>query len=166
MAVMDMARPAQGTAMRPFTLPSHRGEVRTRDFKQRRNLVLVFQHPDCPICDATLQALAERYPEYRDLDAEVIAVRPAEPAPELDERLPFPVAWDEHGDVFDAYAGRDMEGRPVPAVYVADRYGELAFASEGAHGPEIATDVLELLRFVAHSCPECNTPAWGWEEAA
>ena len=70
------------------------------------------------------------------------------------------------GDVFDAYAGRDMEGRPVPAVYVADRYGELAFASEGAHGPEIATDVLELLTFVAHSCPECNTPAWGWEEAA
>ena len=57
MAVMDMTKVERGETIRPFRLPSHRGEVRTRDFRQRRNLVLVFQHADCPACEATLRAL-------------------------------------------------------------------------------------------------------------
>jgi len=160
-----MARLQVGEMIPPFALPTRGGQVRTGDFKQRRNLVLVFQPKDCPGCVALLDALAVSYPAYRELEAQVVVVRRREPPAALSERLPFPVAWDEAGDVFEAFAGRDEKGKSRPTVYVTDRFGEVAFIRDGA-GPEVAEEVLATLEFVEKACPECNTVAWGWDEVA
>lgn len=155
-----------GEMIPAISLPSHRGEVRSGDSRQRRNLVLMFQPRECPSCLALVDALAVCYPQYRELNAQVIVVRPAEPPRELSERLPFPVAWDDTGEAFDACAGRDARGELLTTIYVTDRFGEVSWVHEGETGPELAPEIAARLEFIEKQCPECNTVAEGWDKVA
>lgn len=51
-----------------------------------------------------------------------------------------------------------VEGLPAPALLVADRWGEIAFA-QSAETPDRLPppdEVIEWLRFTRHRCPECE----------
>lgn len=153
------ARLAPGQLAPPFTLTASDGRrVRLWDYKQRRNLVLIFlSGQDTGVLDA----VADRYAEYRDLEAEVLALLPlaAEQAQSLVPAgtLPFPLLLDPDAAVRRRYLGEQRSG-----VVIIDRFGTVY----AIYGGETATDLpaqeewLSWLRYIALQCPECGIGAW------
>jgi peroxiredoxin len=135
--------------------------VRPSDYRQRRNLVLAFLgHPAELRALPLLHELQEHYPSFQAATAEVLAVLrgPAEEAEALREglRLPFPVLADPEGRAHRAYGATDAGGGPRPAVFVADRFGEVYFAqrtAERASHPT-ARDLLGWVDYIELQCPE------------
>lgn len=54
-----------------------------------------------------------------------------------------------------------MPGIERPSVVIADRWGEVQFASEAARAGDLAPvdELLEWLHWVHHQCPECQGEA-------
>ena len=54
-----------------FSLPSNKnGHVSTWDFKQKKNLILFFNHGVvCPHCTSRLQEFAASYPRFQELES-------------------------------------------------------------------------------------------------
>jgi len=150
------ATPRPGESLPFFDLPSTHGEkLSPWRYKGRRNVVLVFANDgNCADCERLLREFAARYFDYAVEEAEVLGIVTLAPAAarELAERLhlPFPLLSDGDGAVHRRYsAGR-------PAVFVADRYGEIYERwGGGAEEPLPAQeDVLDRLRFIEIQCPE------------
>jgi peroxiredoxin len=150
----------QGELIPDFRLPAARGgSLGPWDFKQRRNLVILFHHGlGCDPCRALLRELRRRYPAISAQQAEVLAVSP-DPPEELakvaeTEDIPFPLLSDRGARVLDNY--RPEGGPSLPAVFVTDRYGALAQAFSG-EGHRLDLDgVIEELAFIQCRCPECH----------
>jgi peroxiredoxin len=70
--------------------------------------------------------------------------------------LPYPVLADEDGRVHATLGAMAEDGSTVPALYVADRFGEIysAFRGEGGVPLPSGEEVLTWLRFIEHQCPE------------
>lgn len=144
-----------------------------------RPVVLVFYRGGwCPYCNATLRAYAEALPRIEAAGGTLIAVTPesAERASETarDDKLAFPVAVDvgnrfaealglafalpddlrplyrEIGIDLPARNGDASHGLPIPATYVLDASGRVAFAHVDADftrraDPEAAVAAVERL---------------------
>jgi len=156
-----MNGPKEGDMLSGFRLQSAAGEtLGPQDYKEKKNLVVVFFDPRCAPCTDFLSDMAARYEDYTEMDAEVLAVGGGS----LDEvrevaasrGLPYPVLADPDGHVRSRYSG------VVPAVFVADRFGEIRLvrAEDGEHLPD-QTAILDRLALIELECPECGVPTWG-----
>jgi peroxiredoxin len=152
-----------------FRLPSaNRSQnIGPWDYKQHKNLVLFFFHsPRCAPCRQLLGDLAKGYPEYPQLNAEVLAISRAEVEElrqlqrELD--LPFPLLSDMDGKVLIAYLGEAAGGPHETGVFVADRYGALYTGATAADADALPgeSEIRDWLSFIEIQCPECFPPEW------
>src|SRR6202158_871422 len=114
----------------PVTARTTEGKiVRAWDYKQKRNLVIVFLHADCARCEQWLSQLAARAADLSEREAVVLAVY-AEAPPRIADMLSAPLiaAADATGHSQRAFLGREAfgpAGLDRVGVFVADRYGEL-----------------------------------------
>ena len=136
----------------PFTLPSVEGEpVSVWDFKGRANLVLAFlPGGDCAECEEFVHAVMDNSDAYREERTEVFGiVREAEA--HFDELHPaFPLLYDETGEATEKYTDA------LPAVFVADRFGELY--AQWIIGPDglfpAQKRILDVIELINLECPE------------
>ena len=162
-----------GSMIPSFNLPvaNRQGCLGPWDYKQRRNLVLVFFHADhCQDCRKLLLELSAGYRDYQRLEAEVLAISQAEVETlrrlAHDLGLPFPVLSDRDGRVFDAYfVGHERAAKADPhdvGVFVADRWGSIfttKIAGRGHAMPD-ESEIREWLEFIEIQCEECFPPEW------
>ncbi len=154
-----------GYMIRDFTLRSSRGEdVRVSDFRGSANLVLVFPGYSKAM-RAFLDEAAMHSADWSGQEARVIAVLPyggkehAGPAQDHSSILEL---YDEAFAVHRRSGAADDNGRPVPVIYVTDRFGEIVstYVVQGDASPPGVEEILRTLEFVNHQCPECEPPEW------
>jgi peroxiredoxin len=159
--------PYSGQYLAPFELPAGDGRrIKLWDYRLRRNLVLFVHHgPACPRCRAELTRFARHYPQFRERDAEVLAIGPDEPGAlaglAADLGLPFPLLSDPGGIV----AGRQRVTRP--AILVASRVEEIwaAWAPPDELDLPSQEEILGWLEFVVLQCHNgCGRPDWSEAE--
>lgn len=154
-----------GFMIRDFTLVSSRGEsVSISSFRGRSNLVVVFPgHSDA--MRIFLEHAARHADALEEENITLVAVAPY--GPEESESAaancsPIIVLHDKTHAVYRLSGATDDSSRPVPLVYLTDRFGEIA-ATYGAPGhsmPPSIQEILSALEFVNHQCPECEPPEW------
>ncbi|RMG51651.1 MAG: hypothetical protein D6723_10205 [Acidobacteria bacterium] len=140
------------------------------DYKQRRNLVLFFFHGGrCSSCCRRLAEVVARYAEFRELEAEVLAIspEPVEALNRLAEELapPFPLLADARSEAFHRYVHWTRSEALPTAVFIADRWGELVahmIAPEADRLPS-EREIRAWLQFIEIQCPECHLPEWPME---
>jgi peroxiredoxin len=159
-----------GQIVPSFTLPSTTGgEVGVRDFRQRRNLVILYMNlGGCDGCLDLLREFADNYHTYRDLETEILVVLPYSLA-EIKSRLegvdvPFPVLSDEGGRVAQQYLGHSPGGGPLGALFLTDRYGDLRVEMRAEEVEEMPDQraIVDWLSLLETECPECGTADLGW----
>ncbi len=129
--------------------------VRAGDYRQKKNLVLVFLHADCPRCDDFLGKLASRAAQLSEREAVALVVFPQPPAR----------AADMSGRSQRAYLGSEAfgpAGQQRRGVFIADRYGELyaqCVAREEEDLPGTG-EVLEWLAQIERAGEECGVSHW------
>ncbi|HEY0418431.1 MAG TPA: redoxin domain-containing protein [Acetobacteraceae bacterium] len=154
------SRLRNGTRLPPFTLPSSRGHaLGPGSYRQRKHLALVMLDPTTPAGRTYLTALAHLYPEFQEMDTEVLALLPvaaeALGAWVADLALPF-LALADDGTT---RARLLPAGAPTTAAgaLVADRYGILAFQSLGTSLAAVdpPEEILAWVRAIGMQCSEC-----------
>jgi AhpC/TSA family len=156
----------------PLTLHALDGRtVRAWDFKQKKNLVIVFLHAGCAECEEFLRQMAADRAAWKNSSAVVLVAVMHAPSRALADAMPenVIVGIDASGRGADAYLGRDTlapagEGRL--GVFVTDRYGELQAQWEvGAmHDFPVIETIGAKLELIEMACDECSTPAWKPED--
>jgi len=161
-ATAQYVRPglAIGHMVPDFRLESADGRVVSpMDFKEKKNLVIIFFDARQSNDLATLAEVKHRYHEFADANAEVLAIA-AGPLEEFRMcskalRLPFPLLSDLRNEATCAYC---VAG---PMVFVADRSGELQMQSDLAEMVDEKLDeALSTLELIEIECPECGVPTW------
>jgi peroxiredoxin len=152
-----------GYVIRDFVLPSALGvRVQISDYRGRSNLVLVFAGRAVAEFDF-LREVARRCRDFTEQDAVVIAVfqYTSQKAHSLkaSAKLPFSVLADDDGRVHKLYGAIDALGRGAPVIYVTDRFGEIVSVWGGKNLPS-TDEILKMLEFINHQCPECEPPEW------
>jgi len=152
--------PASGQMLKPFALPAADDrQVRSWDYQQRRNLVLLLHHGlGCAACRASLRDLAAEATRMRATEAVLLAIGPDDPeatrqlAADLDRSVLL--LSDPSGSV------ATRQGLTVPAVVVTDRFGEIWASWPGGdeHRLPSPAEVLDWLRYIGVQCPECGPP--------
>jgi len=161
-----------GQLLPNFRLPSvnHDGQVGPWDYKQHRNLVVIFfRSTECQKCKQLLREIAERYGDYKQKEAEVLAIS----TDELDRlrqlaqdlALPFPVLSDSDGKVTDLYLKHPEEIADNTfdvAIFVADRWGAVFSTKmiEIDYDKPVEAEVREWLEFIELQCEECFPSEW------
>jgi hypothetical protein len=154
-----IAGPASGRRLSPFALRTATGRaVHLREYRQRHNLVLFFHHGmACAACRTFLQALDSQAPAYRQVEAVVLAIGPQDGEPPLPLNVSDVVLL---SDATDKTAGQ--HGLSVPALIIADRFGDIwaAWEGEARHALPDTTTIADWLAFIDIQCPECTTIEW------
>jgi peroxiredoxin len=140
--------------------------VRAWDFKQKRNLVVVFLDAAAEPARAWLARLSAAAADLAERNATAIVVL-AEPVPaSLADRFPgIVLAADPSGRAHRACLGSEAfgpAGLERAGAFVADRYGEIYAAWAGrdvAALPGIEA-VLSWLAQIELACEECGAPHW------
>lgn len=109
------------------------GQIGSRDYKQHRNLVLIFfRSAECQKCKQALREIAEHYGDYNEKEAEVLAISTDEldRLRQLAQDLahPFPVLSDSDGKVTHLYfkhPDKVVEKTFDVWIVVADRWGAI-----------------------------------------
>lgn len=153
-----------GFMIRDFTLVSHRGEhIQISSFRGQSNLALVF--PGYSDAMKSFLEEAQRHSrEFSEQDTVVMAIVPYGPEEQtipIENNSSILVIYDKSHEVY-RRSGATDNGRPVPVVYLTDRFGEIVstyIAPEHSMPPTLA-EVLRTLEFINHQCPECEPPEW------
>lgn len=155
-----------GYLIRDFVLTSARGKrVQISDYRGRSNLVLIFAGQAA----AELDFLEEAAKQDQDLaQQEAVVITIFQYMPQQAHllrtwaKLPFLVLVDGDGRVNKLYGAVDEHGRPAPVIYVTDRFGEIVSVYHTRSNENLpnAENVLKLLEFINHQCPECEPPEW------
>lgn len=160
---MGVQRP--GFMIRDFTLTSNRDEeIRISSFRGRSNLLVVFLG-----CSDTMRTflhdLEQRGRELSGQETTVVVVVPYGPEKQaipVGSNSPFLVLYDKTQSVHQSSGATDENGRPVPLVYLTDRFGEIVstyVAAAHSMAPKVP-EILSMLDFVNQQCPECEPPEW------
>jgi peroxiredoxin len=144
----------EGRMLGPFALPDTDGQqIRFRDYRQRRNLVVFFHHGvTCAACRHIVQALARHVAAFREQQAAVLAI-----GPDSGDRVQglftelghaFPLLSDPEGHA------TKRAGFLAPALVVADRWGEIWAAWEGGadHALPRVDELEEWLTIIQCDC--------------
>lgn len=150
---MEPMRVGDGRMLRYFALPDAAGRrFDLEQFQRQRGLVIFFGHADCDRCAALLRDYTAHAATIRDEGAEPVVVLDAPP------RLggPITVLVDEEGKAV------QVQGLHIPALLVADRYGEVYAAWQGGadHALPSGEDVTEWVVSVERLCEECTISEW------
>ena len=147
------------------------GEFGPWDYKQHRNLVLMFLHSvESKRCRQLLREIREHYVEYQEKEAEVLVIS----TDEMDRlrqlthdlALPFPVLADTGGSVTDLYlknTKRSTENATFEAaIFVADRWGEIFTCKTVEKDDDLVAEaeIREWLEFIELQCEECFPSEW------
>jgi len=161
-AMEQVVRPGLeiGHIVPDFKLESTDGKVISPvDYKERKNLVILFFNPR-ERCDWEMLAeVRRRYHEITDDNGEVLAIASG-PMEELREcvsglMLPFPVLSDVHEEATCAYCAVES------MVFIADRFGELKMQGTMCGAVDETLDkVMSTLELIELECPECGVPTW------
>lgn len=169
MAIKAESKLSPGEILPLFRLPevNGAGQAGPIDYKQQRNLVLFFFHSaECERCKQLLSEIAVHYGDYREREADVLAISTVEItslrllADEL--ALPFPLLSDGDGRVSRRYLNDVENILPQAAIFIADRWGEI-FAQEISEADDdmiAESDIREWLDFIEMQCEECFPPEW------
>jgi peroxiredoxin len=155
-----------------FSLPAvnRDSQVGPWDYKQHRNLVLIFfRSADCQKCKQLLREIAEQYGEYEQKEAEELAIS-TDKLGHLrqlaqDLALPFPVLCDSDGKVTGLYLKlpEHITGNAIDlAIVIADRWGAV-FSTKSIkidHELPVEAEVREWLEFIELQCEECFPSEW------
>jgi len=141
------------------------------DYKQHRNLVLIFfRTVECLKCKQLLREISEHYGQYQEKEAEVLAIS----TDEIDRlrrlaqdlALPFPLLSDCDRRVTNLYLkGIEQSGDSVAfeaAIFVADRWGAI-FSTKSIgkdQGQPVEAEIRDWLDFVELQCEECFPSEW------
>ena len=146
------------------------GEFGPWDYKQHRNLVLIFfRSAGCQKSRQLLQEIAEHYGDYEEKEAEVLAISTDEldclRQLAQDLALPFPVLSDSDGKVTDQYLNHPEQVADKTfdvAIFIADRWGEVFSTKriEIDHDLPVEAEVREWLEFIELQCEECFPSEW------
>jgi peroxiredoxin len=149
-----------GARLPRFSLPSSRGvALGPQLYRQRKHLVLLCLDPETADGRAYLTAIAALYPEFTEMDAEVLALVPSSladlAARAADLGCPFPLLADD-GSARTRLLPADAPAT-ASAVLVADRYGVLVHAAVAptADALDPPEEVLAWTRFIGMQCSEC-----------
>ncbi len=150
---------------------NRQGQLGPWDYKQRRNLVLIFfRSAECRKCRRLLREIAAHYDEYQRMEAEVLAISADEVghlrrlAREL--ALPFPVLVDSSGKASDLYlkqaAQSEETAAPEAAVFIADRWGAIFTRMIAGQGHDLPAEeeIRGWLEFIELQCEECFPSEW------
>lgn len=148
----------------PFIeLPYNQGKnVNLWQYKQRKNLVLVFYHEfKCPICQRKLKEFTEIYGDVQGLDAEILAIS-QDSLKDIQDyakmfKVPFPLLSDPDGKTMVRYTYKD-DGTPLPALFITDRYGALYYQRVAREANDLppGKEVVSWLFYIECQCPECS----------
>lgn len=136
------------------------GRVPLRSSSARASVVVLIHDEGCEECRRYLHRLVAKGEEINEWDGEVLAVGAASPtaaaAVVADGRVRFRVFVDPDGDLS---AALEVQ---VPAVAIADRWGELRLRESAGldHGFYAVEEVVAWLRYLAIECPECQGEAY------
>jgi len=154
-----------GVLLPYLDLPSNRdGSVNLWDFKQKKNLVIIFHHGiGCSDCRRKLRDLAEVYVKAKDFEAEFLAVSFDSPAEGIkqgeEDRLPFPLLSDLDGEATGRFTHVDAAKKaPYPSIFISDRFGVLRYqkVAEEAEDLPAGKEILDWLLLIECECPECS----------
>lgn len=125
--------------------------VRLRPVGDRSALIVII-HPECPDCTGWVEKLAEQMDELRTWKGEVKLV--GDPA--VERAYPFRRLLDSENRLALAL------GLAAPAVVIADQWGEIHEAAEAGEEHRFLPieSVVEWIRHLATSCPECEGEAF------
>jgi peroxiredoxin len=159
---MEPPYPTRGDMMPDLDLTGPGGRpVRISDYRQRKNLVLLFMDGAGLGARRLLRGLAFRHEELVREDTEVMAVSLGpEGIPELPEPFaggpPFRVLADDEGGAHRAVGASPRDGEEGTSLFILDRYGQI-FAAYGPGGrapiPPLG-EILDWVRFIESECPE------------
>lgn len=156
----------RGETFPSFTLPDINGSsVFLESYRGRTNLVVVFAGDDLddPAVRVLLEALAVRTEALTSEAAQVLVAVTSRPAAAR-QRGPwaFPVLVDDGAHIHRHVGATDAAGRPVPAVFVTDRFREIFAVYLPGPGSALpgAQEILDWLVFINIQCPECGVPEW------
>jgi peroxiredoxin len=151
----------------PLTLRTPQGRtVRAWDFKQKRNLVIVFLDVSCPMCETFVQTFASHAGELRDKEAVALLVFPETPSPQWSDSSSAEIiaGFDIGGHGIQMFLGEDglsARGLSRRGVFVTDRYGEISVQwIVGEHEFPGIEEILSSLDLVEIACEECSVPHW------
>ena len=149
----------------PLTIRTIAGRnVQAWDYKQKKNLVIVFLHAGCASCEDFLVRLSSRAGDLKEKEAAALFVYLETP------RMPVAatvsaeivVGADMSGRSQRAYIGEDAVLGVALGVFVADRYGELnAQWIVGAdHQFPGTAEIVSWLEHIELACEECGVSHW------
>jgi peroxiredoxin len=151
------------------------GQVGPWDYKQHRNLVLIFfRTVECLKCKQLLCEISEHYGGYQEKEAEVLAIS-TEEIDRLrqlarDLALPFPLLSDSDGRVTNLYLkhmeqGGDRETFET-AIFVTDRWGAIfsTRSIEKTQDLPAEAEIRDWLEFIELQCEECFPSEWTMRE--
>jgi hypothetical protein len=110
------------------------------DYRQKRNLAIVFLHSECVTCAGFLNRLLRRAADFPDRDAVVLVVLPLLPLPGNSLPVPLVLTADPTGKSRAHYFGKEAAnaGGPGPVgVFLADRYAQLSMQWVGAEACQL-----------------------------
>jgi peroxiredoxin len=157
--------PSKGHLFRDFCLETTSGKkICLSDYRGRSNLVLIFMDNRRETLMLTSD-LANRYPEIREQEAEVLVVTPADQLAQTGDQwdlLAYPVLVDHDARMHTEVGAIDTHGGTCFAVYIMDRFAEVFSAYRRCDGQSLPTtaEVLSWLEFINSQCPECEPPEW------
>ena len=140
--------------------------VRAWDYKQKKNLVIVFLDTECAPCEEFLRALVASAAVLREKDAVALVVSLEQPSRRITDSPPpeIIVGADMPGNSARAFLGEDAfasHGFVRGGVFVTDRYGELfAQWTIDRHKFPAVAEILAALDYVEMASDECSTPLW------
>jgi peroxiredoxin len=155
------ALPRVGFRLQDFTLPVVDGGVLSlSDFRGTSNVVLVFAEP-AEGGSSWLARLARESSELKAHNAVVLVVFRSQPR-EWREQPGLVALFDADGAVSRAFGAVDSQGRTSPAVFVADRFGEVVALWRTVDGHELPepAEIVRWLDYVESLCPECDPVEW------
>ena len=103
--------------------------VHAADYKQKRNLAIVFLHAECRACQGYIDRLARRAADFAEADAVALVVLPKLPPPATPLPAPLLLVADPTGKSQLHFFGGKVTnaGGPGPVgIFLADRYGQLS----------------------------------------
>jgi len=151
------------------------GTIGPWDYKQHRNLVLIFfRTVDCLKCKQLLREISEHYGQYQEKEAEVLAIS----TDEIDRlrqltqdlALPFPLLSDSDRTATNLYLKHMEQGEDrapfEAAIFVADRWGAIFSATsiEKAQDLPAEAEIRDWLEFIELQCEECFPSEWPLRE--
>lgn len=153
-----------GKAAPNFTATTADGKtIKLSNYKGKKNLVLVFyQGSFCSVCGAQLTNLQNHLSNFKEQDAEIIAISADDKAHALqsvgEHGLTFPVVPDEHKKLIGQFGIGNVSKHGIawPSLFVVDKKGivQLSFANQEGHRLHSNEILPVLAKITGHPAPK------------